>query len=119
MPEADQFHAIPQEARGLHGQLELSRDRVRIRREGLLANAKGRDKEIPIREIASLQFREAGFVTHGLIRFVLQGREAKQGRFRASDDEDTVQFHFWERRRFEAMKRAIAQRIEESRRQSG
>ena len=90
MPEADQFHAIPQEARGLHGQLELARDRVRIRREGLLANAKGRDKEIPIRQITSLQFREAGFVIHGLIRFVLRGREARGGRFRASDDEDTV-----------------------------
>ena len=118
MSEADQPHALPQEARGLHGQLELSGDRVRILRQGLLAQAKGRDKEVPITEIASLQFREAGFVTHGFIRFVLRGKEAREGRFRASDDEDTVQFHFWERRRFEAMKRAIQQRIEESR-QSG
>ena len=117
MPEANQSHAL-KEARGLHGQLELWRDKVRIQRQGLLAQAKGRDKEVPITEIASLQFREAGLVTHGLIRFVLRGREAKQGRFRASDDEDTVQFHYWERRGFEAMKRAIQQRIEESR-QSG
>ncbi len=118
MPEAGQFHALPHEARGLHGQLELSRNRIRIRREGLLANAKGRDKEIRITQITSLQFREAGFVTHGLIRFVLRGREARGAGFRASDDEDTVQVHLWERRRFEAMKRAIRQGIEENR-QSG
>lgn len=115
MSEADHLQALPQEARGLHGQLELSGDKVRIRRQGLLAQAKGRDKEVPITEIASLQFREAGFVTHGFIRFVLRGREARDGGFQASDDEDTVQFHFWERRQFEAMKRAIEQRIEESR----
>ncbi len=114
MTEADQPLAIA-EARGLHGQLELLRDKVRIRREGLLAKAKGRNKEIPIREIVSLQFREAGFVTHGHIRFVLQGWEAREGRVRASGDEDTVQFHFWERSRFEAMKRAIERRIKESR----
>jgi hypothetical protein len=65
MTEADQLYTLI-EARGLHGQLELSRDRIRIRREGLLANAKGRDTEISIRQITSLQFREAGFVTHGL-----------------------------------------------------
>ncbi len=115
MSKADQTRALPQEARGLHGQLELSRDKVRIQRKGLLAQAKGRDKEVPITEIASLQFREAGFVTHGLIRFVLRGKEARKGRFRASDDEDTVQFHLWERRQFEAMKRAIQQRIEKIR----
>ena len=118
MSKAEQLHALPQEARGLHGQLELSSDKVRIERKGLLAQAKGHDKEVPITEIASLQFREAGFITHGLIRFVLRGKEARKGRFRASDDEDTAQFHFWQRRRFEAMKRAIQQRIEKSR-QSG
>ena len=68
MSEADQPHTLPQAARGLHGQLELSSDKVRIERKGLLAQAKGHDKEVPITEIASLQFREAGFITHGLIR---------------------------------------------------
>ena len=118
MSEADQPHTLTQAARGLHGQLELLGERVRIQCKGLLAQAKGREKEVPITEIASLQFREAGIVTHGFIRFVLRGREARGAGFRASDDEDTVQFHFWERRRFEAIKPAIQQRIEKSRESS-
>lgn len=109
MPKAHQPRTFT-EARGLHGQLELSRDKVRIRREGLLARTKGRDKEIPIRQIASLQFRKAGLVTHGYVGFVLRG---ERGGFRASD-EDIVQFHFWEGRRFEAIKRAIELQMENS-----
>ncbi len=101
------------EAKGLHGQIELSRDTVRIGRKGLLAEPKGCDKEVPIGQISSVQLKDAGWTTHGHVRFVVGEREAEEGRFRASDDdEDTVLFHFWERKSFEAIKRAIERQIE-------
>jgi hypothetical protein len=43
------------EAKGLHGQVELLQDKVQLRRNGLLAKAKGRDKEIPDRRFPSTQ----------------------------------------------------------------
>ena len=101
------------EAKGLYGQIELLRDRVRIGRKGLLAEPKGGDKEIPIGQISSVHLKDAGWTTHGHVRFVVGEREAREGRLRASDDdEDTVLFHFWERKSFEAIKRAIERRME-------
>ena len=102
------------EAKGLHGQIELSSDTVRIGRKGLLAQPKADDKEVPIGQISSVRSKDASWTTHGHVRFVLGEREAEEGRYRASnDDEDTVLFHFWRRKSFEAIKRAIERRMEE------
>lgn len=103
------------EAKGLHGQIELSGDRVRIGHKGLLDRPKGRDKEMPIEQISSVQLKDAGWLTHGHVRFVVEERGVEEGCLRAFDDEDTVLFHLWERKSFGAIKREIERRIEEGR----
>ena len=111
----DKTHVL-MEAKGLHGQLELLHDKVRIGRKGFLAEPKGRDKEIPLGRISAVRYEDAGLRNHGYVRFLVEEREDEEGQLRASDDdEDTVLFHIWEKRRFGAIKRAIEQRIEESR----
>lgn len=100
------------EAKGFHGQVALLQDTVQIWRKGFLAKAKGRDKEIPIRQISSLRFKDADLMSHGYVQFVVRGREAEEDQFRVSgDDEDTVLFHLWERKAFKAIKQAIEQRM--------
>ncbi len=108
------------EAKGLHGHLELQRDRVRIGRKGFLAEPKGRDKEIPLGRISAVRYEDAGLTNHGYVRLVVGEREDEEGRLPESNaDEDTVLCHIWERRRFGAIRRAIEQRIEGRSRESG
>lgn len=112
MSEEDQARVL-MEAKGLHGQIELLRGTVRIRRKGFLAMAKGRDKEIPVRKISSVQFGDAGLIRHGYVRFI-PGQETEKNQPQAYRDEFTVLFHFWERKSFKAVKQAVERQMAES-----
>lgn len=99
-------------AKGVNGQLELFRDKLLIKRKGLAAKGLGGDKEIPIKQIASVEFANARRITNGHIQFVLGGQEAKTGLIWVPD-ENTVVFSNRQREPFEALKQALEQRIAE------
>ncbi len=87
---------ILMEAIGINGQLELLERKVRIRRKGVMSfmtqGLKG-DKEILIKQISSIQFKEATGFTNGYIQFsFLGGKEAKGGIFQATQDENSIMF---------------------------
>ncbi|MGZ4848724.1 MAG: DUF4429 domain-containing protein [Halobacteriota archaeon] len=105
-------------AKGTNGQLELLPTKIRIRRKGMLALAtqgiKG-DKEIYIDQISSIQLKSSG-VTSGYIQFsFLGGQETKRGLFDATHDENTVRFVKKHQPEFEAIKRAVEQKLHEAR----
>ena len=97
----------------MSGQLvELFEDKVLIKREGLKAKMSGKgSKEVPIRQIASVDFWNATIFLNGYIRLVLGGQEAKTGFIKRLNDENTVIFNFKQRESFEALKQALEQRI--------
>jgi len=112
-----QASGIIMQASGYNGQVELLQNAVRIRRKGKMAflsqGLKG-EKEIQIRQISSIQFKSAGNVTYGFLQFMfLGGAEHKGGYFDANKDENTVTFLKKQQPAFDAIKRAIEQRIEE------
>ncbi len=103
-------------ADGVGGQLELLQNVVRIKRQGVLAwidHGFSGDKEIQIRHISSIQFKQAGFV-NGYIQFsFLGGQETKRGIKDAASDENTVMFTLKEQGAFLAIKQAIERRMRE------
>lgn len=77
-------------AKGIGGDLELLKNKIRIKRKGgmafLLHGVKG-DKEIFLNQISSIQLKKAGFALNGYIQFAfLGGREAKGGIWQATSD---------------------------------
>jgi hypothetical protein len=83
-------------ARGRNGQLTVTPRSIVISREGALGfishGHQGR-KEIDIRHISSIQFKESGGATAGYIQFAfLGGQEAKRGLFQGVEDENTILF---------------------------
>lgn len=84
------------EVKGVNGQIKLTKGRVIISRKGALGflghGLKG-DKEIPIKNVKSIQFKKAGRITNGYLQFGISGGvEAKGGIFDATEDENTVMF---------------------------
>lgn len=106
---------VVMEAKGVNGQLELLENKIRIRRKGLMALAtqgiKG-DKEIFIKQITSVQIKNASALINGFIQFVfVGGQEAKGGLLEAGKDENTVTFSKKQQPEFEAIKSAIEERL--------
>lgn len=102
-------------AKGENGRLELLEDKVRIRRKGLGSWGLGGDKNIPVEQISSVQFRNAGLAHGGYIRFVLGGQDAprEMGGLKAARDVDAVVFNTFQKKPFEAIRQAIQRRIDE------
>lgn len=101
--------------KGVNGQIELSGNKVIIRRKGALSflsqGLKG-DKEIMISSISSIQFKKPG-VTNGYIQFTFMGgKEAKGGVFQAASDENTVMFNAKQQPDFERIKEEIENRMQ-------
>ena len=106
---------IIMEARGVNGQIELFKDRIRIKRKGIIGflsqGLKG-DKDILISSISSIQFKTANILTNGYIQFAFMGgKEAKGGLFQASQDENSVMFRTTQQSAFENIKSAIETRM--------
>ena len=108
---------ILKEAKGVNGQLELLENKIRIKRKGALSlmnyGLRG-DKEILIKQISSIQFKNAGALTSGYIQFAfLGGKEAKGGLLQAAKDENTIMFSKAQQSDFEEIKSMIEKRIAE------
>lgn len=104
------------EAIGVNGQLELLANKVIIKRKGMLAKMtqglKG-DKEILIKQISSIQFKNAGALTNGYIQFSFSGGQENQGGlFDATKDENTIMFNKKQQPNFEKIKLSIEEKIE-------
>ena len=107
---------ILKEAKGVNGQLELLENKIKIKRKGLRSlmtqGLKG-DKEIIIKQISSIQFKNAG-LTNGYIQFAfLGGKEAKGGIVQAIQDENTIMFSKAQQSDFEEIKSLIEKRMAE------
>lgn len=88
--------------------LEVYDHKIVIKRKGianfLVQGLKG-DKEIPIKYITSIQFKDPGMITSGYMQFtLLGGQEAKGGLFEGAADENTVMFSSKEAPQFKRIK---------------
>lgn len=100
---------------GVNGQIDLLRNKIRIKRVGFLAlmghGLKG-DKDILLSQISSIQFRAPGMMTNGYIQFAfVGGREAKGGILEATKDENTVMFKSSQFQIFQRLKSAIEEQM--------
>ena len=105
------------EAKGVNGQVELSANKITIKRKGVMARLsqgmKG-DKDIFIKHITSIQFKKATNLTNGYLQFsIMGGSEVKGGLTQAASDENTVMFKKSQQHRFEQLKAMIENKIVE------
>ena len=102
---------------GIGAKIVLTPKRVIIQRQGLLSKSihgyKG-DKEIPLKNITAIQFKQPGSVANGYIQFSILGSyEAKGGAFDAAGDENSVMFNAKQAHSFKEVKRFIDAFIDE------
>ena len=100
--------------KGINGDIILLQNSIIIRRQGLLLNylygLKG-EKEIFIKEISSIQFKEPGTLTSGYIQFAFKGgTESHEAYINAAiEDENTVTFS--DVHRFRLLRNLLQERI--------
>jgi hypothetical protein len=103
------------EAVGVHGSIELKENKIILKRKGLmskLAHGVTGNKEILIKTISSIQFKEAG-ILNGYIQFSFSGgKENTGGIFDAAKDENTMFFTKKQQPAFEKLKSIIEEKIE-------
>ena len=103
-------------ADGYNGSIELHKNKICIKRKGLLSlmtqGVKG-DKDIMISSISSMQLKKAGLLFNGYLQFTFIGsQEAKAGIFEGVSDENTVLFTSGQQANFLKLKNMIEKRIE-------
>jgi hypothetical protein len=118
-PASVNFDEVLLEAQGVFGQkLQLLPTKIRIKRKGvqqMMTHGIKGDKEIFIDQISGIQFKQSG-VTSGYIQFsFLGGQETKQGILDGAKDENTVMFVKKHQPEFEAIKRAVEQKMHDIR----
>lgn len=102
------------EVKGHTGTVRFDGETVTILRKGFMARAsvgKG-EKRIPLAHVTSVQFKPAGPVMNGFIQFSVPGGNERRSQFGrqtkdASQDENSVVFHYRQRKDFEALRDAI------------
>ena len=102
------------EVKGFNGTVRFDGEMITISRKGLLARSsvgKG-EKHIPLGQLTAVQFKPAGPLVNGFIQFTVGGGNEKQSRFGdqtfdAVKDENSVIFHFRQRKQFEDLKDAV------------
>jgi hypothetical protein len=87
----------PTEIKGYNGQLLISENKLTIKRKGLggflAKGAMSGDKEIPIKSITAIEFKNANMLTNGFIQFSIHGEMGdKRGGVRVASDENTILF---------------------------
>lgn len=105
---------VVKKANGFAGQLEITDKKAIIKRKGIIAFllfGKRRDEEIPLSRIALIKFERAG-ITHGYIRFILEGeKELVLRRNELIFDEHTVLFDIWQQSKFIKIKEEIEWKV--------
>lgn len=103
------------EVQGVNGAIELTKNKIIIKRKGFLAlmtqGFKG-DKEIYINQISSVQLKKTNLLLNGYIQFTFSGgKEAKGGITQATKDENTVMFNKSQEKGFINLKNKIEEYI--------
>lgn len=103
------------EVKGVNGAIELTKNKIVIKRKGFLAlmtqGFKG-DKEIYISQISSVQLKKPNLLLNGYIQFTFSGgKEAKGGITQATSDENTVMFNKSQEKEFINLKNKIEEYI--------
>lgn len=103
------------EVQGINGAIELTKNKIIIKRKGFLAlmtqGFKG-DKEIYINQISSVQLKKTNLLLNGYIQFTFSGgKEAKGGITQATKDENTVMFNKSQEKGFINLKNKIEEYI--------
>lgn len=101
--------AIIMRAKGSSGELFLLRDRVRIVQSGFASRAKYGETEISLSQITSITFKDPKFLT-GRISFLFPGAGTSLG-LSGINMRYTVMFTSQQKDAFEAIKKAIEERI--------
>ena len=99
-------------AYGVNGQLAVYPDRVILARKGLnalMSQGIGRgDKEINLRTLSAIQWRNAGLATLGYIQFTFMGAsDLRGGIMAAQQDENSVTFNRKQQKEFEQARALI------------
>jgi hypothetical protein len=99
-------------ANGYNGQVELWINSVRITRKGFVAWGTNRaEKEIPLANIATVEFHPCTFLSWGYIQFIFPGgQQTKAARFgldRGITDENKVLFSKGQQPNFERFRDAL------------
>ena len=101
---------------GCNGDIILKENSIVIRRQGLLNSLlyglKG-EKEIFIKEISSVQFKEPGLLTVGYIQFVFKGGTEAHGAYTQAAWEDENSVSFTDTSRFQLLRNLLNERISE------
>jgi hypothetical protein len=104
-----------QRAEGIHGALELHPTKVVLRRQGLaarIAHGIRGDTEIQLQSIGSIQWRAAGRLVNGSIRFSFAGARPSSEDLRdLASDENALLFTRQQQPAVEAIKAEIERRI--------
>jgi hypothetical protein len=103
-------------ARGLHRDLELLHNMVRIRRRSTLGFLSGEskiEKDILISKIVSIRLKRAGIFADGYIQFIFEEKGPKDNDLESDieGDENVVVFRPGQQKAFEAMREAIEQKM--------
>ncbi len=99
------------EAKGNNGQLELTDSTLRIKRQGfsaVLSHGFKGDREIPISQISSVEFKKAGVFSAGYLQIALIGVPHNKPNDR---DENTVTFFTNSQPAFEAIRDELQSRM--------
>lgn len=100
---------ILMKAEGANGQLLLLEDSVRIKRReatAFLNQGLQSDRILPLTQIASVQFKNAGAFANGYIQFALKG-ENKMKAADITQDDNTIVFRSAQQPAFDKIKTAI------------
>ncbi len=102
-------------ANGVNGQIDLFANKICILRKGVLGFfikcLKG-DKEILISSITSLQFKKAGMMTNGYLKFsFMEGTDSNKDISQHTQDESTLLFNIKQQPAFEHLKDEINKRL--------
>ena len=102
------------EVKGHTGTVRFDGETVTILRKGALARmsvGKG-EKQIPLPSISAVQFKPAGPIVNGYIQFTVGGGIERRSSFGkqtvdAGRDENSVVFHYRQRKEFEQLRDAV------------
>lgn len=100
-------------AKGIDGELELYKHKIRIRKGfmALAATKPKSEKEIMIKEISSIRFKKATPSSSGHIKFTFPGAdESRKGLFQAPHHENIIRFNHRQQMAFEQIKEMIEAR---------
>jgi hypothetical protein len=109
----------PIEAKGKSGFVRFDGRMLTIAHTGFMTPVGRHEKQIPLRHLSAVQFKNPGWFTNGFIQFTLSGgieRRSEWGSatFSAASDENSVVFTRAQSRAFEEVRDAVLEAMRDS-----